>query len=286
MIVYTGESFVPNSFHFFSCAEASWEHMHEHEFYELAYVYEGVGQHRTENEVLNIHTGDFILVSPGYAHCIMSADKDKKIRIHNCLFEKDFFEDAVERVFFGEKMHNTEFYKLFSAKKPFCLTLFDNEDQTMHDLIKLAGKEYNLEEYCSAPAIKRYLDIILLEISRALDHYLGIAEKLVRRREDIVKLIQFIQTNIGMKLTVDFLAEQIHLSPDYLSKYFKKHTGKTISQFISETRIDKAKLLLKQTDKSITEIGYTCGYSSPANFRKYFTKIAGLSPREYRKKYK
>ncbi len=285
MIVYNTEDFIQNNFHFFSCAEAPWDHMHKHDFYEIAYVYEGIGEHRTENEILDMHIGDFILISPGYAHCIVSTNNTNKIRIHNCLFEKNFFEDAVGRVFCGKKMSNTEFYKLFSSKKPFCLTLFDNEDQTMYNLINLARKEYALEEYCSPPAIKRYLDIILLETSRALDNHLGIAEKLVRRREDIVNLMQFIRANISMKLTVGFLAEQIHLSPEYLSKYFKKHTGKTISQFLSETRIAKAKLLLRQTDRSITDIGYICGYSSPANFRKYFTKIAGLSPREYRKKY-
>lgn len=286
MILYSSEAFIPHNFHFFSCAEAPWEHMHEHDFYELAYVYEGFGRHCTEDGVIDIHTSDFILLSPGYAHCVMSVDNINLIRIYNCLFEKNFFESAVERVFADKSMCNTEFYKMFSSKKPFCLTLFDNDDQTVHDLVRLASKEYNLEEYCSPSAIQHYLDIILLETSRALDHYLGIAEKLVRRQEDIVKLLQFIQSNISMKLTVEFLAEQIHLSPDYLSKYFKKHTGKTISQFISETRIEKAKILLKQTDKSITEIGFSCGYSSPANFRKYFTKLAGLSPREYRKKYK
>lgn len=283
MITYSKESFLADEFNFFSCAEATWEHIHKHDFYEFAYVYEGTGKHCTEDGVINIKIGDFVLISPGYKHCVMSDNNRNKIRICNCLFEKNFFENSINRVFNEKKMHHNELFKLFNSGRPFCLTLSDNSDETLLNLVNLAKKEYDLEEYCNAAAIKRYLDIILLETSRTLDHHLGIANKLIRRRDDIDELIQYIKANLDMKLTVDFLAEQIHLSPDYLSKYFKKHTGKTLSQFLMETRINKAKQLLKKTDESIADIGYACGYSSSSNFRKYFTRLVGLSPREYRK---
>lgn len=96
-------------------------------------------------------------------------------------------------------------------------------------------------------------------------------------------MAQTFYSNFGSNLTLDFLAEYVHLSPEYLSRYFKKHTGKNLSKFITETRIKKAKYMLRTDDQPIHEIAEYCGYTSISNFEKAFKKLTGMTAGEYRR---
>lgn len=96
-------------------------------------------------------------------------------------------------------------------------------------------------------------------------------------------LMKFIGSNFSADLTLSFLAEYVHLSPEYLSRYFKKYTGKNLSAFIAVTRIQKAKYMLRTEDLTIHEIAEYCGYTSISNFEKSFKKLTGMTAGEYRK---
>lgn len=277
VIIYNQEIFAPTDYHIFSCAEAPWKHIHAHDFYEFAYVYESSGTHYTADGDSKVKTGSMIFITPGIWHCTVSENEKHKVRVCNCLFKREFFNNSVERVFNSTEAKNTPFYKKLTAA-PMYLILNDTSDEVILNIIKLAKHEYELGKFCRPEIIAHYLDILLLETARTLSSH-----NVQRQNHDIDNLIKYIKMNINMKLTLPFLAEQVHLSPDYLSRYFKKCTGKTISEFLSEQRIEKAMQLLRTTELSVSEIGYCCGYSSDSNFRKYFTKLAGISPREYRR---
>jgi AraC-like DNA-binding protein len=66
-------------------------------------------------------------------------------------------------------------------------------------------------------------------------------------------------------------------------RFFKKNTGKTFIEFLNEFRITHACKLLAESDFSITDICYECGYNNFSHFNSYFKKITGKSPSEYRK---
>lgn len=82
------------------------------------------------------------------------------------------------------------------------------------------------------------------------------------------------------------IADYTCLSPDYLSKIFKKKTGLSISDYIIQERCKKAKELLVSTDLSISAVISAVGYSHFSHFSKMFKKIMGCTPSEYRKKYR
>ena len=85
---------------------------------------------------------------------------------------------------------------------------------------------------------------------------------------------------------MDFLAEQAHMSREYLSRKFKSYTGTNLSDFIAEVRIERARQLLRSSAHSVTDISSYCGYTSLGNFQRFFKKLVGCSPSEYRKKMK
>lgn len=80
------------------------------------------------------------------------------------------------------------------------------------------------------------------------------------------------------------LASLVYLTPSYLSKRFKSETGMTITDYLIEVRIKKAKQLLRQAnDMKIHEVGSVVGYPDPAYFNKLFKRIVGVTPNEYKR---
>ena len=107
-----------------------------------------------------------------------------------------------------------------------------------------------------------------------------------RTQENIDSIIyevkQYIDQNYSSSLSLDSLAAQVHLSPSYFSKLFKREMGENLSTYIQNTRIERAKILLRTTDKKAYEIAEEVGIYDPVYFSKIFKKATGLKPREYR----
>ena len=98
----------------------------------------------------------------------------------------------------------------------------------------------------------------------------------------IYEVKQYIDENYSMNLSLDLLAAQVHLSPSYFSKLFKREMGENFSTYILNTRIEQAKLLLRTTDKKAYEIAEAVGIYDPVYFSKIFKKVTGVKPKEYR----
>ena len=92
----------------------------------------------------------------------------------------------------------------------------------------------------------------------------------------IYEVKQYIDENYSMNLSLDLLAAQVHLSPSYFSKLFKREMGENYSTYILNTRIEQAKLLLRTTDKKAYEIAEAVGIYDPVYFSKIFKKVTGV----------
>lgn len=92
----------------------------------------------------------------------------------------------------------------------------------------------------------------------------------------------FAERNYDKKLTLNDVANEVCLSPKYLSRIFKEKTGMSFLDYKLQLRIEKAKELLKESGDNIEEISYKLGYQNPESFGKVFRKITQLTPREYR----
>jgi AraC-like DNA-binding protein len=82
--------------------------------------------------------------------------------------------------------------------------------------------------------------------------------------------------------TVKYLAEQVHLSPDYLSDLLKKETGRNAQDMIHFYLIEEAKTMLIGSDRSVAEIAYSLGFEYPQYFNKLFKQKTGKTPVEFR----
>lgn len=92
----------------------------------------------------------------------------------------------------------------------------------------------------------------------------------------------YIQKRCTQPLTLELVAEQVHLNASYFSTVFKKETGKNFSEYLTSCRITEAKRLLRESNLSIAQICYAVGYTDNKHFSRIFTRIVGIKPSTYR----
>lgn len=100
----------------------------------------------------------------------------------------------------------------------------------------------------------------------------------------IAKSIEFIYKKYGnAELSINDISEHVGLSTGHLCVLFKKETGKTLNNYLSEVRIDEAKRLLKHKQLKVYEIAATTGFQSSQYFSQVFHKFVGMYPNEYQR---
>lgn len=104
-----------------------------------------------------------------------------------------------------------------------------------------------------------------------------------KRAQDVIGRVQnYISNNVHEALSLVMLADMVHFNPSYLSRLFKQVTGINLLDYIADMRVKKAKQLLENADNKIHEIAEAVGYGSASNFARFFKKLTGLTPQEYR----
>jgi len=98
----------------------------------------------------------------------------------------------------------------------------------------------------------------------------------------ITDAITFIECNYQQKIDLESISRSVNLSPYYFSREFKQMTGYSPYEYLINTRINKAKMLLKKSNMSIKEIAFSVGYSCESNFVDAFHKITSLTPKKFR----
>ncbi|MNB77000.1 HTH-type transcriptional regulator YesS [compost metagenome] len=131
--------------------------------------------------------------------------------------------------------------------------------------------------------------------TRSPQHLLQWAVRLVSKTADafpgitrsaspvIAKAHQYIQDHLQKDLSRDEIAELVGRNPAYLSRLFRKETGMSLSEYITQQRIERAKQLLVESTDKISSIAEGLGYVHFSYFAKLFRKLTGLTPQDYRR---
>ncbi len=97
-------------------------------------------------------------------------------------------------------------------------------------------------------------------------------------------VLNYITENYCNPMSAEMLAEKLGMSLSKFSRFFRKATGNSFTDFVSRIRINKACQLLMNTDQYVTNVCYDVGFNNVANFNRRFLQLKGVTPKEYRRK--
>lgn len=131
---------------------------------------------------------------------------------------------------------------------------------------------------------KAYIDTVIKPLCDMLElAYIKTESETVIQEKFTDKVIRFLKQYHTQNISIDDICEHFGCSRSHISHQFCKATGKTVREYLTHLRLEDAKLLLTNSELSITEIAFSVGYSDSNYFSNIFNKKIGMSPREYRK---
>ena len=185
----------------------------------------------------------------------------------------------------AEEIFESEYIKDFhlTIRDPLILQLALN---LKADLVTNTASQTN----CSLLSDRLYTESIAnLLVVHLLKHYYlpqhrwqSIKDGLPQHK--LKKVIGYIHENLEQNLGLDELARVVEMGSHYFASLFKRSTGQPPHQYVTSCRIEKAKLLLKDRQLSIYEVGYEVGFGCQSHFTKVFRKYTGTTPGRYRKR--
>jgi len=126
---------------------------------------------------------------------------------------------------------------------------------------------------------------IMKEISEDISNYLSVDRESYELKL-LQQIIKYIRENFqDPDFSLQNIADSLQMSTPYLSQYFKKNTGYTISEYVTRLRMEKAKELLLNTDMGVNEIAYEVGYYSVPSFIRKFREKEKITPGQFKKKH-
>lgn len=180
-------------------------------------------------------------------------------------------------------------YGFFSYETNEALHLSEQEEQLLLDLVQQLHDEYSIRiDSFSQEVMVLQIDLLLSFVNRFYHRQFLTRKK--HNSDTLSKLDTYLDNyfdggqafNKGLP-SVALLAEYLSVSPCYLNDLISSLTGSSTRDYIQRSIIEKAKLNLSLTNKSISEIGYKLGFQHSQSFNKFFKKHTSVSPGEYRK---
>ena len=178
-------------------------------------------------------------------------------------------------------------YARFSGDPLSCIML------TCHPEYSFLRKAMQLgcQDYLLKPVDAEDLQKCLMKAVKTLNEQTKNEAKLPERQpesgKELIrqKVLPYIDDHLAEPFTVSDLADFVGLNPQYMMRTFKKVTGLSVLEYVTERKLKKAKELLLSTDISIEQISEKLGYFNYSYFFKLFKRAEGVSPGQYRKEY-
>jgi transcriptional regulator GlxA family with amidase domain len=146
---------------------------------------------------------------------------------------------------------------------------------------------YLLEKHYGRDVALHCAKILQIDTERSSQSQFILFEGQKNHGDEAVKRIQsFIEKNVDEKITVDYLAGKFAIPKRSLIRRFKKATNNAPIEYIQRIKVEAAKRSLESSHKTISEVMYSVGYNDIKAFRDIFKKVSGLTPIEYRSRYK
>jgi len=233
--------------------------IHRHDYFEIEYILSGSGKYIINGVSYEIEPNTLFFSTPSdFQEIIFST--------HTDLLNIQFTPEMVDKEIY---LNLTNPVVLSDSKKSY--------ENFFHPLCTYSPNNGKYNELF----VRHILNAALFLISSSQKRIVG--QKQYEINEYFHKILVYINKNFQEQITLTELAKQMNLTPEYISRLFKKNSGQTISDYITNMRLNYALKLVNNTKIPINEIAISSGYNSNPHFIRTFKEKFGISPNKMRK---
>lgn len=249
---------------------------HTHDYLELTYILKGQARYRIEGKTHILKPGDLLLGNPGVVHRfdLMEGEKppmEVYIGVSNFHFQ-NMLQQSIILPDGGHILHCSPELK-----------------QDLNQLIQTMISETKNQQTGQYFMIKAYLVQLLLLVIRQIrgeekQEKKGYVFESSSKGYVVKRIIAYMNENYATRISLDQIAQNMYLSPVYISKIFKEETGESPIRYLIQIRLEKAKEILENENcGNIRDVALAVGYEDVYYFSKLFKKYYGIAPAYYKK---
>lgn len=252
---------------------------HFHPEYELTLIVKSRGSRFVGDNIAAYEDGDLVLLGPNLPHTWYSESSDSRT-VHRAIVVQ-FAENFLGPDFFQTEEMLPVRTRLIASRRGL---------QVMGE----AGREISgkLKTMVRLHGAARLLELLgCLELLARTDsvrnlaspEFVPVLQKAHHQRIDAV--CQYLNEHYTESIRQPDVSKLAHLSPAAFSRFFKRTTGKTFGQYITELRVGRACSLLIDTDLAVTQVCMQSGFNNLSNFNRKFLELKTMTPRQFRRAY-
>ncbi|MGS0740796.1 helix-turn-helix domain-containing protein [Glaciimonas sp. GG7] len=249
---------------------------HYHDVYELHFIIKSSGKLFVGDYIGEFGPGNLVLTGPRLPHNWISTDVPKE-GIHARDMAIQFAHAPLELAAkYIPEMR--EIMPLLERAK-YGIEFFNISEQAEQDFYRIRD----------AKDVNRFAEFLnLLGVLAKNNTYRLLSSSQMQSFEDDASLAQintvfnYITEHYRTPISADLLATRLNMSPAKFSRFFRKATGNSFTDFVNQIRVNKACQLLMNSDQYVTNICYEVGFNNVANFNRRFLDIKGITPKEFR----
>ncbi|MBQ8281619.1 MAG: helix-turn-helix domain-containing protein [Lachnospiraceae bacterium] len=267
----------PFFLHFGKHDESVGMHYHQ-DFSELVIVLEGSATHKVDNDVFQISKGDVFVINQGTSH---GYENPVNFKICNIMYDFDYmFSDA------SDIKESSGFHALFVVEPYFRnqefrsrTRLSDDSLESVKLVLKQMLDEYRQKHVGYISLLKAEFMKLAIDFSRKYDVYETVQDLNVF---GLACVAASMEKNYGKVFSVSYMAELAGMSVRHFTRMFTVTYGIPPTKYLENIRMNKAKLLLRSSSKTVTEIAYECGFSDNNYFTRRFKALFQVTPSGFR----
>ena len=249
---------------------------HSHDYPELVVILSGVGKYRIADRIYSVKEGDVLLLNPSDMHQPIPLEGEENPSTELIIGFTDIQlrgrgKNLLPMTEEGPVMHTSgelrqRVFKICSAMEA-------------ENTVDKPGRYFMLKAY-----LMQLLILLLREQAEPVKNCQSYSFESINKKYVVEQILNYFEDHYSEKVSLDRIAENMYLSPFYISKIFKSETGDTPIRHLINIRLEKAReILLENRELSIQEVAASVGYDDAYHFSKLYKKRFGRSPSQNRK---
>lgn len=249
---------------------------HTHDFDEIVIVTNGTGKQYVNNEEYFVSAGDVFIVKGDALHYYENVDN---IEVYNVGYKPWVLKDFSQMLLKSAGYHSFFIFEPAYRRKNHFSEKLHLEKEALSELVVMLKK---LKEELKIANNELSVTGLFMQITGYLLRHLKLTADVKKDVSPAKKIIDYIEENLAEQISLEELSRFSGMSKNGIIAMFLRLYGTTPLKYINNARLYRAENLLKNTEKSITELALECGFSDSNYFSRVFKAYRGKTPREYR----